>query len=199
MPQLRSFTTTSIGLLAGITASVLVYLTHFKILYSMVYSTYFGLINSLQFYEVAWILATFDFLLNLMNPFSFFLWVLMAFLFALILRNMNATLTVLAIAVLLPAGTWLLFAVKYAVFLGFTPPLLFALFLCRLLFPLALVTTLASLTTLPFWMIQRRQGASVETSRVVQFACSSCGAKYRSKPLICVECGREGVIYADQE
>jgi hypothetical protein len=194
MPGLRSATTTTIGLLTGIITSVLIFVTQFSILHSMVYTTYVGLITTFQLYELAWILATLDYLLNFSNPISLLLWVLTAIVLALAIRQVNAALTAIMIAVLLPGGIWLLFTVKYATLIGFAPLHLLSFFLWQLILPLVSVSIISGLTALPFWAIQRGSKTGEETQRILQFACSGCGALYRSKPVICVECGKEGLV-----
>ena len=194
MPRLRSATTATIGLLTGIISSVLIFFTQFPALQSMVYTTYLGLIASFQLYELAWILATLDFLLNFSNPFVLLLWVITTFFLVLMIRKINAAITAVVIAVLLPGGIWLLFAIKYATVLGFSPVHLLSFFLWQLSLPLALVSLVAALTALPFWVLQRGSQTKDELTKPLVFLCSNCGATYRSKPLICVECGKEGVI-----
>ena len=194
MPHLRSATTTTIGLLTGFVTSVIVFLTHFFALQSMVYSTYLGLITAFQFYELAWILATLEFLLNLSNPFTLLLWVITAFVLALIIRKVTTALSAVNIAVLFPGGIWLLFGIKYASVLGFSTVHLLSFLLWQLLLPLMLVSLVAGTTAFPFWVLTRGSMTQDELTKTVKFACSNCGVTYRSKPVICVECGKEGLI-----
>ena len=194
MPRLRSATTTTIGLLTGIIASILVFITQFSALQSMVYSTYLGLIASYQLYELAWILATLDFLLNFSNPFSLLLWGILAIVIALMIRKVNTTLTAVVIAVLFPGGVWLLFATKYATILGFSFAYFLGFVLWQLLLPIAVLALVAGVMLFPFWVLQRGSKATGEPIMTTKFVCSGCGVTYRSKPVICVECGEEGLI-----
>jgi hypothetical protein len=194
MPHLRSATTTTIGLLTGFVTSVLVFFTHFSALQSMVYSTYLGLITTFQFYELAWILATLEFLLNFSNPFTLLLWVIAAIVLALIIRKVTTALSAVIIAVLFPGGIWFLFGIKYAAVLGFSSVYLLSFLLWQLLLPLTVVSLVASMTAFPFWVLTRGSITQDELTKTVKFACSNCDAIYRSKPVICVECGKEGLV-----
>lgn len=194
MPHLRSATTTTIGLLTGIVVSILMFVIQSSALQSMVYSTYLGLITSFELYELAWILATLDFSLNFSNPFSLLVWGVSAIILALMIRKVKTTLTAVVIAVIFPGGIWLLFAIKYASVLGFSFAYLLSFFLWQLLFSLAVLSLVAGITTFPFWILHRSPKIAGEPIMTTNFVCSGCGATYRSKPLICVECGKEGLI-----
>ena len=120
MPNLRSSKIAPLGLLIGFGFAVLIYFSQQLILYPLVYTTYLPLIDPLQLYELAWIMATIDLLLNMSFQLSLFLWLSIAIIIALTLRNLNITLSTLTAAILLPAGTWLLFTFKYLYLPGFT-------------------------------------------------------------------------------
>jgi hypothetical protein len=117
-----------------------------------------------------------------------------AIVLGLFFQKVSAALKTMAIAVLLPAGVWLLFAIKYATVIGLTLMHLLNFFLWQLLLPVTVVSVSAGLTATPFWAIQRGSKTKEEPKRTLKFACSGCGAMYRSKPLICVECGKEGLV-----
>lgn len=194
MPTLRSPALVSIGLLIGLSLSALIYLFHQPFIQPLVYTTYVGLINSLQLYELAWILATIDYLLNITLLSCFFLWFVVTVIVSLLVRKTHATLTILSAAILLPAGTWLLFAIKYAPVAGFPSTFLLLFLFWQVLFPIAFVLGLASLLSLPFYLMQRQQPPIAEAPKILTCVCRNCGATYRSQPLICVQCGQQGTI-----
>lgn len=194
MPNPKRSTIVPLGLLISVALAITVYFTQWQVLNSLVYTTYFGFTNPLQLYELAWILATIDYLLNLSLLNSLLLWVAVTIVITLIIRNMSATLTTLTIAILLLGGTWLLFSIKYAFTAGFSISFLFAFFLWQILIPLAIILGLATIVTLPFWLLQRQRPTASLAPTTLEFQCSQCSAKYRSKPLICVHCGKKGSI-----
>ncbi|MFW9830580.1 MAG: hypothetical protein ACFFD8_02265 [Candidatus Thorarchaeota archaeon] len=194
MPKLRSSTLAPLGLLSSLILSASVYFTQPGIIYTLVYSTYLNLISIFQLYELAWILGTIDVLLNFSILNTLFLWIGFTIIVSLLIRKMNATLTVVSTAILLPGGTWMLFAIKYAPLVGFPFGFLFSFLLWKILIPLGLTLGLAGLLSLPFFLIQRRQPVEAEVPKILHFICTSCGAEYRSQPLICVKCGKEGTI-----
>ncbi len=194
MPHPKRSIIVPLGLLISVVLASIVYFTQWPVIYSLVYTTYSELINPLQLYELAWILGTIDYLLNFSIPYSLILWISVTILIALINRNLNATLTILTVAILLLGGTWLLFSIKYAFVAGFSIYFLFAFFSWQIMFPLVIILGLATLVSLPFWFMQRQRPAASPAPTVLDFECIHCGAKYRSKPLICVHCGKEGSI-----
>jgi hypothetical protein len=194
MPNLRSSYTVSSGLLIGVAFSILVFFIQPALIHSLVYTTYAGLIDTLELYELAWILGTIDYLLNFTFIIPLILWIALSILVALLIRKMSATLTIISIAILLPSCTWLLFTTKYAIFAGFTISFLLSFFLWQVLVPLGITLSIAALVSFPFWILQRRQPAVITAPDTVCFVCSQCGAQYHSKPLICVQCGEEGKI-----
>jgi hypothetical protein len=60
--------------------------------------------------------------------------------------------------------------------------------------PLAIIQGLATIVSLPFWLVQRQRPVAISAPTTLDFECTHCNAMYRSKPLICVHCGREGSI-----
>ncbi|MFX0079305.1 MAG: hypothetical protein ACFE8O_08705 [Candidatus Hermodarchaeota archaeon] len=196
MPNPRRSIIVPLGLLISVVLAVIVYFTQWPALYSLVNTTYSGFTNPLQLYELAWILATIDYLLNFSILNSLLLWVGITVPIALIIRNINATLTILAIAILLLGGTWLLFSIKYAFVVGFSISYLFAFFSWQIMIPLVIILGLATIVSLPFWIFQRQRPITSTAPMALDFECSHCSAKYRSKPLICVHCGSEGSIEA---
>ncbi|MFX1341914.1 MAG: hypothetical protein ACFFAL_04380 [Promethearchaeota archaeon] len=196
MPNPKRSIIVPLGLLISIVLAVIVYSTQWAVLYSLVYTTYSGFTNPLQLYELAWILATIDYLLNFSILNSLLLWVGVTVLIAFVIRNINATLTILTIAILLLGGIWLLFSIKYAFAAGFSISFLFAFFSWQILIPLLIILGLATIFSLPFWLLQRQRPVASTAPTALDFECTHCSAKYRSKPLICVHCGGEGSIEA---
>lgn len=198
MPNLRSSRVAPLGLLIGIGLAILVYLTQPLIVQSIVYTTYHSLINPLQLYELAWILATVELLLNLSFPLSLILWLTVAIVVALLFRDLNITISTLIAAILLPAGTWLLFIIKYLYLPGFSVDIILTFLLWRTFLPLGLTLSLAALITFPFTLYRRQQPVVKQVPTSIQSICSKCGAVYHSHPLICVQCGEEGRIIEKQ-
>lgn len=196
MPNPKRSTIIPLGLLIGVALAIIIYFTQWQALYSLVYTTYIGFTDPLQLYELAWILATIDYLLNFSILYSLFLWIIVAVLIALIMRNMSVTLTILTLAILLLGGTWLLFSIKYAFVAGFSFSFLLTFFSWQIMIPLAITLGIAMLGSLPFWLLQRQRPAASLAPTALEFVCAHCGAEYRSKPLICVHCGKEGTIEA---
>ncbi len=194
MPNLRSAKAAPIGLLVGSALALIIYFTQSNAIQPIVYFTYIGLIEGHQLYELAWIMATIDFLLNFTLIFSLILWFGITIVISLIFRNMSATLSILTVAILLPAGTWLLFAIKYLYLPGFSLALLISFFLWQTLMPLGIILGFAALLSLPFILLHRKQLHQEKVPTAIRFACSMCGAEYWSKPVICVECGEEDTI-----
>lgn len=194
MPNPKRSTIILLGLLISVALAIIVYFTQWQVLYSLVYTTYFGFTNPLQLYELAWILATIDYLLNFSILNSLLLWIAFTIIVALLIRNVNATLTTLTVAILLLSGIWLLFSIKYAFVVDFSISFLFAFFAWQIMIPLGIILGLATIVTLPFWLLQRQRPTASIAPTTLDFQCSHCSAKYRSKPLICVHCGKKGVI-----
>jgi hypothetical protein len=198
MPNIRSTRIAPFGLLIGIGLAGILYFTHTLTIQTQVYSIYLSFIDPLQLYELAWIMATVDLLLNFAFPFSLVIWLSVAVITALLLRNLNVTISTLSAAVLLPAGTWLLFMIKYLYLPGFSIVFLISFFFWQILIPLGLILGLAVLITLPFTLHKRQQLPSLKAPSTIQSTCNNCGAIYRSQPLICVQCGEEGTILVKQ-
>lgn len=198
MPNIRSSKIAPIGLLIGLGLAVVLYLTQISTIQAQVYTIYFPFIDLLQLFELAWIMATVDLLLNFTFPVSLFLWLGVTIIIALLFRNPSAALSTLSVAFLLPAGTWLLFMVKYLYLPGFSIGFLASFFVWQILVPMGLVLGLAALITFPFTLYRRQKPPSQKVPSTIQSVCANCGAVYRSQPLICVYCGKEGTIIETQ-
>jgi hypothetical protein len=61
---------------------------------------------------------------------------------------------------------------------------LFAFFAWQIMIPLGIILGLATIVTLPFWLLQRQRPTASIAPTTLDFQCSHCSAKYRSKPLI---------------
>ncbi|MHA2426978.1 MAG: hypothetical protein ACXADB_03000 [Candidatus Hermodarchaeia archaeon] len=198
MPNLRSSRIAPLGLFIGIGLALLVYLTQPSIIQSMVYTTYNPLISPLQLYELAWILATVELLLNFSFPFSLIFWLIVAIVVALLIRDLNVTISTLIAAILLPAGTWLLFIIKYLYLPGFSINFVLTFLFWQTLLPLGITLGLAVLITLPFSLYRRQKPITKQAPTKIQSTCSKCGTTYHSQPLICVQCGEENTIIENQ-
>lgn len=194
MPSLRSSRIAPLGLLISIGAAIITYLTQGHILQPLVYTTYLPLVDPLLLYELAWVMATIDLLLNVFFQFSLILWLLITIIVALAIRKLNITLSTLTVTILLPAGTWFLFAIKYLFLPGFSIGLLLHFLIWQTLFPLSIMLGLATLITLPFSIHHRQQPTLTKAPAHTESTCSKCGATYRSQPLICIQCGEENTI-----
>ena len=199
MPNQRSSKIAPIGLLIGLGLAILIFLTQQSLVYTLVYTTYLPLINPLQLYELAWIMGTIDLLLNLSFLPSLLLWLGTAIVVALVLRNLNIALSTLSAAILLPAGTWLLFIFKYSYLPGFSIGFLLTFLIWQTFIPLGITLGLAALFTLPFMFYRRQKPLATKIPTKILSTCSNCGAVYRSRPIICVQCGKEGTIIAKHE
>jgi hypothetical protein len=194
MPNLPSFAAASIGCGAAVGMSALTYVFQAPWVLSLVYSTYAGLVvPELLLFEVAWLLATIDRLLDLSVSLSLVLWIALAILVTLSVRDPAGVFKVLGAAVLLLGGTWLLFAYKYAAVSGLGI-LLLPFLVWRLLLTLCLTWVTAGVLVLPFWLKARRVSEAIPTPTAVRFVCQGCGAEYSSNPSVCVRCGAEGAI-----
>ena len=198
MPNLRSSKAIPLGFSIGIGLAILVYLTQPSIIQLMVYTTYSSFINPLQLYELAWMLASIELLLNFSHPLSMIYWLIVAFTLSLFIRDLNGTITTLLTALLLPAGTWLLFIIKYLYLPGFSIGFVLTFLLWQTLLPLGITLGLAILVTLPFSLYRRQKPLTSHAPITIQSTCSKCGATYRSQPLICVHCGEEDTITKNQ-
>ncbi len=198
MPTLRSSRIAPLGLIIGIGLSIIVYLTQPNIIQTIVYTTYNPLVDPLQLYELAWVMATVDLLLNFSFQFSLILWLGVTIVLALLLRNLNITISTLATAMLLPAGTWLIFSIKYIFLPGFSLGFLVSFIVWQIIIPLGLTLGFATLITLPFMLYKRQNPPITKAPASIQFTCIKCDAVYRSQPLICVQCGEEGSIFEKQ-
>jgi len=199
MPKLRRSRITPLGLLIGIGLAIIIYFTHPNLIQTQVYTRYVSLINPLHLYELAWILATIELLLNFSFPFSLILWLSVAIILGVLFRQLSITISTLSAAILLPAGTWLLFITKYFYLPGFSIGFILSFLLWQTLVPLGITLGLATLLTLPFTFYRQQIPLLSKMSTTIQSTCSNCGAVYRSQPLICVQCGKEGTIIEKQE
>ncbi|MFX1576610.1 MAG: hypothetical protein ACFFCF_05515 [Promethearchaeota archaeon] len=198
MPQVRNSRIASLGIPIGIGIAVILYITQPYLIQPIVYTTYITLIDPLQLYELAWIMATIDLLLNFSFQFSFLLWIAVTIIIALFLRKLHITLSTLSAAILLPAGTWLLFTIKYLYLPGFSIGFLLSFLIWQTLLPLGITLGLATLITLPFIIYQRQKSSLITAPISVKSTCTKCGAVYRSKPQICIQCGEEGTLIDSQ-
>ena len=194
MPNLRSSKAVPLGFFIGIGLAILVYLTQPSIIQPVVYTTYVSFINPLQLYELAWMLATVELLLNFSYPLSVISWLMVATALALLFRDFNVTISTLFAAILLPAGTWLLFIIKYLYLPGFSISFVLTFLLWQTLLPLGITLSPAVLITLPFSLYRRQKPLTKQAPIAIQSTCSKCGSTYRSQPLICVQCGGESTI-----
>jgi hypothetical protein len=198
MPNLRSSKVAPLGLFIGVGLAILFYITQPSLLQSMVNTTYNPLINPLQLYELAWMLATIELLLNFSYPLSLFSWLIVAITIAFLIRDLSVTISTLMAAILLPAGTWLLFVIKYLYLPEFSINFLLTFLVWQTLLPFGVILGLAVLITLPFSFYRRQKPLSKQAPTMIQSMCSKCGTTYRSQPLICVQCGEEGTITENQ-
>ncbi|MFX1563527.1 MAG: hypothetical protein ACFFDP_09490 [Promethearchaeota archaeon] len=194
MPNLRSRAAVPLGLLTVLIMSTAIYFIDKSGVQSLVYTTYVSFISPNQLYEIAWVLATIDNLLNLTNPLSLILWCILIIGGSLAFHNMNSALKMMGTAFIFPGATWLLFAFKYAPQIGLNSLFLISFFIWRFIIPLGLGLSTTVILTIPFWIINRRQPTTIEKPPVILFVCQRCGAEYRSNPIVCVNCGSEGEI-----
>lgn len=194
MPNLPSAAAASIGLGAALAMGMFTFLFQTASVQTLVYTTYASLVApAVQQFEVAWLLATIDRLLDLSVTYSLLLWIGFPVIVALSVRQPAGVFKALAAGVLLPAGTWLLFAYKYVAVSGLSgvfPPFL----LWRLLVTLCFAWVIAGVVVLPFWLRGRRVSESTKAPAAVHFVCQQCGAQYSSNPAVCVRCGAEGTV-----
>lgn len=195
MPNKWRSAAAPLGLLLGFSISIITYLSQMTFIYPRVFTTYFSLIDPYQLHEVAWLLGTLDYLLDLSLFFSLVVWIIVAIFSAVFSRHLSTALKMAAVTVLLPSGAWCLFAIKYAVLGGFSIPFLFSFLTFRILFTLCLSSVLAGFFSIPAWVNVRRRQRVKEAPIAISFKCSNCDTEYESKPLICVQCGKEGTIH----
>jgi hypothetical protein len=172
----------------------LTYVSQTPSLQTLVYSTYAGLVTpEIQRFEVAWLLATIDRLLDLSTTCSLILWIGLIILVTLSVRHPTSVFKALGATVLLLSGTWLLFAYKYAAVSGLGV-LLLPFSAWRLLLTLCFAWAIAGVLVLPFWLKAREISESIRAPNAVRFVCRECGAEYNSNPAVCSHCGAEGTI-----
>jgi hypothetical protein len=161
---------------------------------ALVYTTYAGLVApAVERFEVAWLLATIDRLLDLSVTYSLLLWIGFPAIAALSVRQPAGVFKALAAGVLLPAGTWLLFAYKYLAVSGLSAVFL-PFLLWRLVATLCFAWVIAGVLVLPFWLRGRKASESTKAPTAIRFVCQQCGAEYGSNPAVCVRCGAEGKV-----
>jgi hypothetical protein len=194
MPNLRSRVAVPLGLIIALIMSTTIFFFDNSIVQSLVQTTYAVFIDPNQLFEIAWLLATIDTLLNLTNPLSLILWCTLIICGSLAIHSMNSALKMIGAAIIFPGGTWILFAYKYAYQIGLSIPFLFYFLIWRLIIPLGLSLSATGIISIPFWVLNRRRPIIVEKPAVIHFVCQKCGAEYRSNPIVCVHCGSEGEI-----
>ncbi len=199
MPNLRSRIAVPSGILIALTISLIIYYLDLPTVHSIVFTSYAGFIDPNQLYEVAWLLATIDNLLNLANPLSLIIWCTIIIGTSLAIHNMNSSLKLIGTAIIFPGATWLLFTFKYAAQAGMSLLTIECFFLWRLIIPLVLGLSATGLISIPFWISSHRKPTVTETPIAIQFICQECGAQYRSNPTVCVQCGSEGRIRNTKE
>ena len=194
MPNLPSAAAASIGLGAALAMGTFTFLFQTASVQTLVNTTYAGLVApAVQRFEVAWLLATIDRLLDLSVTYSLILWIGFPVVVTLSVRQPAGVFKALGAGVLLPAGTWLLFAYKYLAVGGLSavfPPFL----LWRLSATLCFSWIIAGVLVLPFWLRGRRVSELTKAPTAVRFVCQQCGAEYGSNPTVCVRCGAEGTV-----
>lgn len=194
MPNLPSAAAACIGLGAALAMGTFTFLFQTASVQALVYTTYAGLLTpGVQRFEVAWLLATIDWLLDLSVTWSLLLWICFAVVVGLSVRQPAGVFKAVSAGVLLPAGTWLLFAYKYVAVSGLGavfPPFLF----WRLFMTLCFAWLITGLLVLPFWLKGRKASESTKAATAVRFVCQQCGAEYDSNPVVCVRCGAEGTV-----
>jgi hypothetical protein len=194
MPNLPSAVAASVGVAAALAMGTFTFVFENVALKALVYNTYGGLVApGVQLFEVAWLLATIDQLLDLSVMWSFLLWIVFPVVAALTVRKPAGVFKIVATGVLVPAGTWLLFAYKYIAVGGLAAAFL-PFLMWRLFMTLCLVAVTAAVLVFPFWLRSHLAFKSVKTPRAIRFACQKCGAEYNSNPVVCVRCGAEGAI-----
>jgi len=199
MPNLRSRIAVPSGILIAIIISLIIYYLDLSAVNSLVYTTYANFINPNQLFEIAWVLATIDNLLNLTNPLSLILWCTTIIGASLAIHNMNSALKLIGTSLIFPCATWLLFAFKYAAQTGMNPLTIGFFFVWRFMIPLGLSLSATGLISIPFWILNRRKPTIIEKPIAIRYVCQQCGAEYRSNPTVCVHCGSEGKIRNTKE
>jgi len=194
MPHLSSAAATSLGFGGSLALGMLTYLFQNISIQNLVYSTYAGFVApGVQLFEVAWLLATIDWLLDLSVGWSLILWTCFAVVVALGVRQPSGVLKAVSTGILLPAGIWLLFAYKYLALSGLGAALP-SFLLWRLFTTLCFGCVVASVLTIPFLLRGRKLSKPAKASMAVRFVCQRCGAEYKSNPAVCVRCGAEGTV-----
>lgn len=186
-----------LGIILASFLALLVFVMEGTLLSTIVFTTYHGLVDSsasATFFEVAWLLATLDWLLNLSSLLSLVLWCSLVVLSILVFRQLSSSIKMITTALLLIGGAWLIFAYKYAALGGFDLSFFMSFLIWRLLVAVLLLVPLTGVLSLPFWFAKRRHSELDDSLVVIQFSCRKCGAEYRSIPLICTNCGAEGEI-----
>lgn len=197
MTNIRSSAPIPLGIIVASVLALLVFFLDERALNTLVFSTYSGLVNSSAspaFFEVAWLLATLDRLLDPASLLSLILWLCVIILGVLVFRQPTSSIKMAVTAPLLFGGVWLIFAYKYTSFAAFTLTIFLSFLLYRLLLTLGMIIFVTLLFCAPFWLTKRRHSETVSASDAVLFICKKCGATCRSNPLVCIECGAEGEL-----
>ncbi len=194
MSDIRSSAPIPLGVAIAFVLALVVYILDQGALNPLVYSTYFGLVdsgNSTKFFEVAWLLATFERLLDLSSILSLLLWLCAVILGIVAFRKPASSFKMTLTSPLLIGGVWLIFTFKYANIAAFPLTIFLFFLLYRLLTTLGVIVLGTLLLCIPLWLVNRRRSEPVAVTEGVLFACKGCGATFRSKPLVCIECGTE--------
>ncbi len=197
MSNIRRSAPIPLGVVIASVLALLVFFLDERALNTLVFSTYSGLVDtsaSSAFFEVAWLLATLDRLLDLSSLLSLLLWSGVIILGALAFRQPTSSMKMTITAPLLFGGVWLLFAYKYALIAAFNIMFFLSFFLYRFLVTLGVVMFVTLLLCVPFSLAKRRRFEQMRVPDSVLFVCKNCGATSRSNPLVCIECGAEGEL-----
>ncbi len=201
MTNIRSSIPIPLGIVIASVLALLVFFFDEGTLNTLVYSTYSGLVDSsasTMFFEVAWLLATLDRLLDLASLLSLLLWLFVIILGVLAFRQPTSSIKMTVTAPLLCGGIWLIFVYKYTSIAAFTLTIFLSFLLYRFLITLGVTLFGTLLFCFPFWLAKRRHSELVRAPNPVLFICKKCGVTYRSNPLVCTECGAEGGVLKQQ-
>ena len=194
MSDIRRSAPIPLGIVLALVLSFFVFLVDYEVLNTIVYSRYSGLVDpntSTTFFEVAWLLATLERMLDLTALVSLLLWGIVIISGVLVFRQPSNSVKMTCTAPLLCGGIWLIFAYKYANIVSFTLTHFLLFFLYRFLVTLGLVLFGTLLFCFPFWLVERRRVRPLSIPTGVLYTCEKCGATYRSIPIVCIECGEE--------
>ena len=201
MANIRSSAPIPLGIVIASVLALLVYILDERALNTLVFSAYSGLVDSsasTKFFEVAWLLATLDRLLDITSLLSLLLWLFVIIIGVLAFRRPTSSIKMTLTAPLLFGGIWLIFVYKYTSIAAFTLTIFLSFLLYRFLTTLGVTLFGTLLFCFPFWLAKRRHSELVRAPDPVLFICKKCGVTYRSNPLVCTECGAEGGVLKRQ-